>query len=303
MARTYGIPYQLLKDRLRHNWDIERALTSPLCINKGRECQDHLGNRYSSIAAMARAYGIDAGSLVNRLTQYGWDTERALTTPVLPNRKAEQKKCRDHKGKEYPSKAAMSKAYGIPPNVFYNRIAQGQSLKKALTTPLHTNSCKDHNGKEYPSMKDMAEAYGISYKQLTGRIKKGWDLEKALTVPVGCGPDGRRIEYRDHTGKVYPTKTAMAKAYGISDKLLYVRLIEGWDLESALTTPVGQGRPVNPEKYKDHKGNGFPSLKAMAEAHGIPYRILTRRLAAGFSMEEALTPPVPGKRIKRKSGR
>ena len=201
-------------------------------------------------------------------------------------------------GREYPTKTAMCKAYGIPPNEFYNRIKYGWSLEKALTAPLRTSSCKDHNGKEYPSMKAMAEAYGITYNLLTYRIRRGWDLENALTVPVGCSRDGKRIEYRDHTGKAYPTKTAMAKAYGLSPHNLDVRLTEGWDLESALTIPVGQGRPVNQEKYKDLKGNGFPTLKAMAEAYGVPYNSLCRRLASGYSMEEALTPPVPGKRIK-----
>lgn len=39
---------------------------------------------------------------------------------------------KDHKGKEYPSQAAMCKAYGISPSTFRSRISKGVSVEEAL---------------------------------------------------------------------------------------------------------------------------------------------------------------------------
>ena len=48
---------------------------------------DHLGQRFPSKSAMARAWGLTLAQLNHRLS-YGWDLERALTTPLAPGRTA-----------------------------------------------------------------------------------------------------------------------------------------------------------------------------------------------------------------------
>ena len=185
----------------------------------------------------------------------------------------------------------MGEAYGIPYSTLLFRRSSGWKLKRILTTPAHSDKNVDHTGKRYPTMRAMAEAYGITYSLLYNRLKHGWDLEKALTVPRGGRLYGNQGGYRDHLGNTYPTKTAMANAYGIPANVFGARETQHWDLERALTTPVG-GNPEAQKKYTDHKGNSFPSLKAMADAYGIPDPTFRQRLRSGYSMKEALTTPV-----------
>lgn len=45
--------------------------------------RDHLGKKYVSMSAMARAYGISDHLLITRLGR-GWSLKRALTTPIRP---------------------------------------------------------------------------------------------------------------------------------------------------------------------------------------------------------------------------
>lgn len=255
-----------------------------------RKCTDHLGNEYPSFAAMARAYGLTMSMLRARLNAYGWDLEKALTTPLMKGPK--QKACRDHKGKEYPSLKEMGEAYGVPCNTVYSRMKKGWDLERILTPAApRPKVWKDHTGKQYPTQKAMAEAYGIPNDVLSFRLTHGWDLESALTTPVGAKRENSRNKCQDHKGNIFPSKRAMAKAYGISSVTLSDRTNRGWDLERALTTPPGWKRA--PEmRYKDHKGNEYPTWKAMAEAYGIPDPTFRKRLRNGYSVEEALTRPV-----------
>ena len=190
--------------------------------------------------------------------------------------------CRDHLGKEYPSLAAMARAYGHMPDVLSTRLKRGWDLETALLTPDHgrrTGVCRDHLGNCFLDKKSMAEAYGIDPKLCIMRLKRGWSVEKALTTPVAsCSP---KI-CRDHLGREYPSISAMAREYGIDFSMLMNRLKAGLSLEDALTLP-------NFHTTKDHLGNVYPSKKAMLEAYGIHKNTFDQRIAAGASLEDALT--------------
>lgn len=82
MARAWGKPPNVVNMRLERGWSIDKALLTPI---GGKERQeDHLGKKYSSVKEMAKAYGINERTLSARLYKYGWDVERALTTPIRP---------------------------------------------------------------------------------------------------------------------------------------------------------------------------------------------------------------------------
>ena len=131
----------------------------------------------------------------------------------------------------------------------------------------------------------MAEEYGISFYNYAKRMKRGWSLERTLTTPVKTKP--LEIPVTDHKGKKYPSQSAMARAYGIQDSTLRIRLRYGWSLEKALTAPVGSSHWI-----QDHEGKIFPSAVDMAEAHGVPYITYRTRIENGWSIERALTTPV-----------
>ncbi len=101
---------------------------------------------------------------------------------------------------------------------------------------------------------------------------------------------------KDHLGNKYPTLTAMATAYGLTDACLSRRLnIYHFPLEKALTTPTRN----SPKPIYDHKGNWFKSVSELAEHYHIDRKTLTYRLSHGWTMEEALSTPA-GEKPSRK---
>ena len=86
----------------------------------------------------------------------------------------------------------------------------------------------------------------------------------------------------------------MAKAWGIPSAIYYERKHYGWSVERILTTPA-QGWKI---KCKDHLGNEYESITAMAEHYELPDTTVRARIARGLSLEDALTRPL--RKQKRK---
>ena len=78
---------------------------------------------------------------------------------------------------------------------------------------------------------------------------------------------------RDHTGRDFPSFTAMARAWGLTPSMLWGRLNRKWPLEQALT-----GLPGARQVCCDHTGRKFPTVAAMARAWGLPAAGLRERL-------------------------
>jgi lambda repressor-like predicted transcriptional regulator len=135
MARAYGLSSVMLSKRLnQYGWDLKKALTTPVEDEPDAlriKCVDHLGNKYRSITALSKAYGIPYAALQRRL-RHGWDLEKALTKPV----KKKPDKYVDHKGVRYSSMTDLAAAYGMSTPTLINRLKKGWDLEKALTAPL-----------------------------------------------------------------------------------------------------------------------------------------------------------------------
>jgi len=102
-------------------------------------------------------------------------------------------------GKEYPSIAALAKAYGLGYKTCFARLRDGLPLEAPINThPLpYRGKPVTIDGKEYCSVKDASKALGIPYTTLITRIRKGQDLS-APKYADRCEP----IVYR---GKEYPS--------------------------------------------------------------------------------------------------
>lgn len=79
--------------------------------------------------------------------------------------------------------------------------------------------------------------------------------------------------------------TAMAEHYGLTKTLLNSRLLAGWSLEKALTTPVYQKKTVT------YKGKVM-TLSEASKMFGLSPNALNCRLKRGLSVEEALETPL-----------
>ena len=109
-------------------------------------------------------------------------------------------------GKEYPSIAALAKAYGLGYKTCFARLRAGTPLETPINThPLpYRGKPVTIDGKEYCSVKDASKALGIPYTTLFTRIRKGQNL----SAPWGKGGCKRR---KDELEKpAVPASTATA---------------------------------------------------------------------------------------------
>ena len=193
--------------------------------------------------------------------------------------------CADHTGRQFPSVAAMCRAWGIPPVHYYNRRRRKWSLERALAVPVGARhgGCHDHQGSWFPSQRAMCDHWGIGRDVFELRRCRKWSLERALTTPYHAP---FRPVVDPETGVKYRSAAALARACGIKPLVMQARIRKG--LTGAALVYPGSLRKV---AARDHTGREFPSLAAMAAAWGQPYKRFERRLALGWEIERALTAP------------
>lgn len=108
---------------------------------------------------------------------------------------------------------------------------------------------------------------------------------------MNAGRRRRGTPCADHAGNAYPSKKAMAEAYGQSPATVVDRLENGWSLEDALTVPANS-RPTMKRAITDHKGKTYRTRKEMCDAYGITPIVLRKRLKNGADLAAALETPV-----------
>ena len=145
-------------------------------------------------------------------------------------------------GKEYPSIAALAKAYHLNYKTCFARLRDGVPLDAPINThPLpYRGKPVTIDGTEYPSTKDAAKALGIPYTTLCSRIRKGQDL----SMPKYAD----RCEPITYQGKEYPSVEALSRATGINSRSWLYRIRHNIPLDA----PWGKGgnkqeKPAAPE--------------------------------------------------------
>jgi hypothetical protein len=86
MCKAYDVKLSTFCKRIQRGWTLEKTLTQKVdtekVTGKGKTCKDHLGNTYSSISDMCRAYGIQKYTFDYRFGRRGMTVEQALTESV-----------------------------------------------------------------------------------------------------------------------------------------------------------------------------------------------------------------------------
>lgn len=123
---------------------------------------------------IARKNGIGKRTLEDRIRQWGWDKERAMTEKVT----------------DLSEWVELAKSNGITKNAFYNRRHRGMSNYEAATKPMLTHEEKtkiaNKRRKKYPKhILEKAERNGICYKTFVFRVTRtGMSYEEAATTPL-----------------------------------------------------------------------------------------------------------------------
>lgn len=137
----------------------------------------------------------------------------------------------------------------------------------------------DHKGNVYETLEDMCEAYNIKPETFTSRINRGWMLEEALLTPL-------MANYKDNP-KIRTKEDAILKD---ERYFQYGKEATGESEDENPTVNRIRKRTKPGPKYiwTDHKGNVYPSKKAMCHAYGISAERFKSRTWDGWPMCYAL---------------
>ncbi|WP_064774770.1 hypothetical protein [Bacillus cereus] len=216
---------------------------------------------------IANRNGISKKNVYQRVNEYGWSIEKAITKPLnnTKNKKTDRhlmllaelnginyatyrQRIKDGmdpheaavKCNKYSMELQMALDNGIGTEAFYTRLRRGMTPYEAATKPLkHKNFSK-----EYKEELEIAKSNGIAYQTFYKRVMDlGFDpMEAATKKPI------KRI-----------SNAAIAIKNGISEKTYYQRVYKGWSKEDAMTIPV-----VKNKRYfnREQKANLHRSTSA-----------------------------------------
>lgn len=103
------------------------------------------------------------------------------------------------------------------------------------------------DGVAYSTMSEACRVWGLSVWTLRRSLdQNGWRPLTAKDIREAIGRSRQRQAQRrvymtpwtDHTGRQFPTFTAMCEAWGVRRDLVKHRVNRGWGIEAALTAPL-----------------------------------------------------------------
>lgn len=143
-----------------------------------------------------------------------------------------------------------------------------------------------YKGKEYSSIKILCAERRVGYSLVVGRLGRGWTLEQALgehTAPIRKGTTSKAIEF---DGKIYESVAELALFLGIDPSTFRARLYKGKTVEQAAQ---GERKPIlGNRKTFQAFGKEWESHAAFGRHFGINYSVVRRRIARGWTMEQAV---------------
>lgn len=117
---------------------------------------------------------------------HGCDLKTALTTP---SRDAEKKRCetRDHLGNVYKSRKELCEAWGIPEDVFLNRINRLDTMRETLEVVFGRFKLPlvDLRNRKYESCIDLCKENSVGISKLRKLLVDGYSRGKALILLTG----------------------------------------------------------------------------------------------------------------------
>lgn len=115
--------------------------------------------------------GISKSNVYQRVNEYGWDLERAITVPV-----------RKRSGDINAGMIVFAEQNGISKPTFFKRVKGGMDLYEAATKPVG-----------YTAHLELARKNGIKDVTFYQRIKRGMRPYEAATKPVASRRKAQKI--------------------------------------------------------------------------------------------------------------
>lgn len=194
----------------------------------------------------------------------------------------------EYKG-QTKSISAWIRDLGLSKSAVFSRFRMGWDVDRTFSTPISPSSWQpkqiEFRGKRQ-SMSAWAREIGCSLSQLSKRLKQGMSTEEALSKPFLKRPeDGKMSQLIEFKG-IKRTLIEWANEIKIKPTTLYDRLHKGWDVERALTTPLGQGV----KKFYLYNGKR-KTIAGWSAEKGLSERLVRGRLERGWTIDRSLETP------------
>lgn len=95
----------------------------------------------------------------------------------------------------------------------------------------------------------------------------------------------------EYNGMQFSSLAELCRYTGVGYSTAYARLAKGTSIEDSVK-PNGRANGRRSIRCKDHLGKEYASKKEMAEAYGLTWFAVHRRLDLGWTLEQALTTKV-----------
>lgn len=98
-----------------------------------------------------------------------------------------------------------------------------------------------------------------------------------------------------YNGVQYKKLSDLAKRYKINPRLLYKRIADGWSLDEAVSIPRERTEKILNKQLYEYEGK-LMSVEQLSQINGINKKNIYKRLARGWSVEEAVEIPLAKRR-------
>lgn len=135
-AEILNLKYDVLIHRLAHGWSVEKAIETPFRNFERHDRTYTFNGETHNLKEWSKILHINYRTLLNRISDSGWDIEKVLTTPVTEQRLI------TFDGRTMTA-TEWCKEKGWERHIVSRRLAKGWSVEKTLSTPVKTYKTKE----------------------------------------------------------------------------------------------------------------------------------------------------------------
>jgi transposase-like protein len=233
-------------------------------------------------------------STINRILQRAGATKTRAEMMIRYDDTVRQKIVKDIKAGA--KDAEITKKYGMASRTLYLLKKEHGLIKFKRITVTNVKVC----GETFQTLQDACKRYGIMYVTAKRRIKNGWSAEEALEIKPRIKPYTKKLTPVTAFGVEYKSMTHASQAFGVNPQLVAQRVRDReWAIEDALTIKTGGAHrnqwassPETRKRLREVRSLGYSSLVEAAKDYGIGAGTVSRRLARGMSVKDALEIPL-----------
>ena len=207
-------------------------------LEKKKQTITYHGKKYPTMTNALSELKIkeSPSTIKNRMEKHGMSFEEVIDAG---SRMFKIRRIFHYQGQVYYSFKEFSKGVGVPESTLRKRLKKGMSVEEAVEAPknqiVKNREVITYKGETYKMWSEFFEKNPL-FKRARGGIHQR--RERGMSIEEALDDYAKKFFATDHKGNVFRNHKEMYLKYGLSPSTVRNRLISGWSLEKALTTPT-----------------------------------------------------------------